>query len=62
MIPSINGPGIPLDGLLSNLGRFVVWDKKTKTPIEPDFEPSIEVTEESEKGVSGPLGFEEEIR
>jgi CDGSH-type Zn-finger protein len=38
-----------------NSGRFVVWDKKTKTSIEPDFEPSIAVTEEPEKGVSGPL-------
>ena len=38
-----------------NSGRFVVWDKKTNKPIEPDFEPSIAVTEEPEKGVSGPL-------
>lgn len=38
-----------------NSGRFVVWDKETGTPIEPDFEPSIAVTEEPEKGVSGPL-------
>ncbi len=38
-----------------NSGRFVVWDKDTKNPIEPDFEPSIAVTEEPEKGVSGPL-------
>jgi CDGSH-type Zn-finger protein len=38
-----------------NSGRFVVWDKETKQPIEPDFELSIAVTEEPEKGVSGPL-------
>lgn len=38
-----------------NSGRFVVWDKETKKPIEPDFEPSIAVTEEPEKNVSGPL-------
>ncbi len=38
-----------------NSGRFAVWDKETKKPIEPDFKPSIAVTEEPEKGVSGPL-------
>lgn len=38
-----------------NSGRFVVYDKDTGKPIEPDFEPSIAVTEEPEKGVSGPL-------
>lgn len=38
-----------------NSGRFVVWDKKTNKPIEPDFKPSIAVTEEPERGVSGPL-------
>ncbi len=38
-----------------NSGRLVVWDKETKKPIEPDFEPSIAVTEEPDKEVSGPL-------
>lgn len=38
-----------------NSGRLVVWDKKTGKSIEPDFEPSIAVTEEPDKGVSGPL-------
>lgn len=38
-----------------NSGRFVVYDKETGTPIETDFEQSIAVTEEPEKGVSGPL-------
>jgi Uncharacterized conserved protein len=38
-----------------NSGRFVVYDKETGNPIEPEFEPSIAVTEEPEKGVSGPL-------
>lgn len=38
-----------------NSGRFVVYDKETGNPIEPDFEPSIAVTEEPEKGTSGPL-------
>jgi len=38
-----------------NSGRLVVWDKETRKPIEPDFQPSIAVTEEPEKGVSGPL-------
>jgi CDGSH-type Zn-finger protein len=38
-----------------NSGRFVVWDKKTGEPIEPDFEPSIAITEEPDRGVSGPL-------
>ena len=38
-----------------NSGRFVVYNKETGNPIEPDFEPSIAVTEEPDKGVSGPL-------
>lgn len=38
-----------------NSGRLVVWDKNTGEPIEPDFEPFIAITEEPEKGVSGPL-------
>jgi CDGSH-type Zn-finger protein len=38
-----------------NSGRFVVYDKETGNPIEPDFEPSIAITEEPEKGVSGPI-------
>ena len=37
-----------------NSGRFVVYDKEGN-PIEPDFEPTIAITEEPEKGVSGPL-------
>ncbi len=36
-------------------GRLVVWDKETRTPIEPDFEPSIGVIEDPGEGISGPL-------
>lgn len=38
-----------------NSGRLVVWDKDSKNPIEPKFIPSIAVSEEPDKGVSGPL-------
>jgi len=34
-------------------GRLVIWDKKTETPVEPHFEPSISLIEDPEKGVSG---------
>jgi CDGSH-type Zn-finger protein len=44
-----------------NSGRFVVWDKETGNPMEPNFEPSIAITEEPEKGVSGPLWVRGEI-
>lgn len=44
-----------------NSGRFVVYDKKTGNPIETEFEPSIAVTEEPEKGVSGPLWVQGKI-
>lgn len=36
-------------------GRLVVWDKETEQPIEPDFEPSVSVTEDPLNGVSGPI-------
>lgn len=36
-------------------GRLVVWDNETGKPIEPEFEPSISLTEDPEKGVSGPI-------
>jgi len=36
-------------------GRLVVWDAETGKPVEPGFEPSISVTEDPLKGVSGPL-------
>lgn len=36
-------------------GRLVAWDKKTGLPLEPDFKPSISVTEDPQKQVSGPL-------
>jgi len=36
-------------------GRLVVYDKKTGKPIEPEFEPSLSVTEHPQKGVSGPV-------
>jgi CDGSH-type Zn-finger protein len=36
-------------------GRLVVWDRKTKKPIEPEFEPSIGVIQDPVAGVGGPL-------
>ena len=36
-------------------GRLVVWDKKTKKPIEPEFERSIGLIEDPQIGVSGPV-------
>ena len=35
-------------------GRLVVWDEKGR-PIEPEFEPSIGVVEDVQKGKMGPL-------
>jgi len=36
-------------------GRLVVWDKKTGKPIEPKFEPSLGLIEDTEKKVRGPI-------
>ena len=36
-------------------GRLVVWDKKTKSAIEPEFERSIGLIEDPRIGVSGPI-------
>jgi CDGSH-type Zn-finger protein len=36
-------------------GRLVVYDKKTGKPIEPEFVPSISLTEDPQVGVSGPI-------
>jgi CDGSH-type Zn-finger protein len=36
-------------------GRLVAWDKATQTPIEPTFEPSISITQDTKHCVSGPL-------
>jgi CDGSH-type Zn-finger protein len=36
-------------------GRLVVWDKKTGKAIEPKFEPSLGLIEDTEKKVSGPI-------
>jgi CDGSH-type Zn-finger protein len=36
-------------------GRLVAWDKKTGKPIEPEFEPSLGLIEDTEKKVSGPI-------
>ncbi len=36
-------------------GRLVAWQKKSESPIELEFEPSIAVVEEPHKGCSGPL-------
>jgi CDGSH-type Zn-finger protein len=36
-------------------GRLVVWDKETGKPIEPEFEPSLGLIEDTEKKVGGPI-------
>jgi CDGSH-type Zn-finger protein len=36
-------------------GRLVVWDRETGKPIEPKFEPSLGLIEDTEKQVSGPI-------
>jgi len=36
-------------------GRLVVWDKKTGKPIELEFEPSINIIEDPQEKVSGPI-------
>jgi CDGSH-type Zn-finger protein len=36
-------------------GRLVIIDKKTGKTIEPDFKPSISVTEDPQENASGPL-------
>jgi CDGSH-type Zn-finger protein len=36
-------------------GRLVVWDKKTGQPVEPEFEPSLGLVEDTDKKVSGPI-------
>ena len=36
-------------------GRLVIWDKATGKVIEPKFEPSLGLIEDTEKKVSGPI-------
>jgi len=36
-------------------GRLVAWDKKLNSPIEPEFKPSISLTEDTKNNVSGPI-------
>jgi CDGSH-type Zn-finger protein len=36
-------------------GRIVVWDKASGDVIEPEFEPSIVLVKDPQKGVSGPI-------
>jgi CDGSH-type Zn-finger protein len=36
-------------------GRLVAWDRKTGQPIEPKFEPSLTLIEDTAKQVGGPI-------
>jgi len=36
-------------------GRLVVWDRETGKPIEPNFEPSLGLIEDTARQVSGPI-------
>jgi len=36
-------------------GRLVIWDRKTRKPIEPKLKPSISLVEDPQMNVSGPL-------
>jgi len=38
-------------------GRLVIWNKKTRDAIEPDFKPSIGLIEYPDKAGKGPLGI-----
>jgi len=42
------------EGINCPSGRLVVWDKQGAA-IEPEFEPSIGLVEDTQKGVSGPI-------
>lgn len=55
-------------------GRLVAWDKTTGKPIEPEYEPSIVILQDPERGCGGPIwvrggiqiegadGYEYEVR
>jgi CDGSH-type Zn-finger protein len=43
------------EGMRCPSGRLVVWNGRTKQPIEPELEPSIGLVEDPAEGVSGPL-------
>jgi CDGSH-type Zn-finger protein len=36
-------------------GRLVAWDRSTKSPMEPQFQPSIGIVEDPGQGIAGPL-------
>jgi CDGSH-type Zn-finger protein len=36
-------------------GRLVAWDRETGKPIEPEFEPSLGLIEDTDKKVGGPI-------
>lgn len=36
-------------------GRLVVWDRRSKQPLEPELEPSIGLIEDPAQGVAGPI-------
>jgi CDGSH-type Zn-finger protein len=42
-------------------GRLVVWDKTTRKPYEPVFEPSLGLVQDPVAGVSGPIWVRGEI-
>jgi CDGSH-type Zn-finger protein len=41
---------------------LVVWDKKTKKAIENKFEPSIDILEDPQAKMSGPIGLRGDIQ
>jgi CDGSH-type Zn-finger protein len=43
------------EGSLCTSGRLVVWDRETKEPLEPRFDPSIGIVEDPAEGVAGPI-------
>jgi CDGSH-type Zn-finger protein len=36
-------------------GRLVIFDKKTESTMEPEFDPAVSLVEDPDKGVSGPV-------
>lgn len=43
------------EAMICPSGRLVLWDKKTGKPFEKEFEPSIVLVHDKQKGCEGPL-------
>ena len=43
------------EAMICPSGRLVLWDKKTGKPFEKEFEPSLVLVNDSQKGCEGPI-------